>query len=1331
MQLKHLESYQNSVTDDLWALLHNCLKEGSWSRLLAYTKETLKSSDSLSRAFSLYDIYELALEYAIFREADSFIEASINHAEVVSHVNHSILFSCSRKFSDSLQEKAVAAMVNNLPEGFGSFANLERELTKITYSAKEQCTKSQFQSFSIPDADLKFIRQFLRNRNISLDKKIFSFRSWVYLYWHVAQHCTNNKQLIVELDQIFYACLPEDAESVFPVLGMLVAAYEVDKMESGYLRQLIASFLNRYNFNSDQIVLALESDEMSRHLLENIDLLATRIQPTHPAFSRYDILRQIITMQSDARTKFIIDNDGIITQITKPYRLFHDFRTQYLTPANKRALLAWYIQHSDFKFGAILNLEFASFDETLAVQYLTATHTALPHKPLTVLVSSKLRQKAKAITSLITRSDFQLSIDELVGALNHSIEAGDVDALTALLENTNIYEILKNYYTLDGDGYLSREERGTVLPTALAWYVRSDQFEELFSSYTEEQQKVLIKSIVRPGLDANRPTLHAYVMQSGNKKLIALFGGPEPRLMRQTEGKQYTAFIPDFWRNQKALSSLQKFQRQTVVKIAKKKSVYFRVDKATISEVAKSAAAACPIQLFHLLHQTDTANLQAILQASLLQIRQHTQGRSITGKYSAGLMPAQHGLGVLSLFCYFTKQPWGTGLQEGLALFSRENKNPSSGISFNLFQLLSENPQINFILIGPSHETPTKRLTIQGFMLESLPVEKEGLWTRKVKFNNPTQGLQRIAQVLFELVLDKLVSKLPGELQAEVIQRLTKPQTENDYKLARDLIDLLHLEWLVPGDIPLKFSYVDQVQYGAERYHLVKLRNLVMQGSESDVLRAIENEESIKRLSFVVTGIINIAIQRGFKQVVKTLTQRTKTNKPEIKIAYYPPEVYQIEAVIQQILEDPNNTRTYVTYLNSILTINTVRQLDSNRNCSHHAEMAKLHHALGIGNLIGQNALQIVLPDTLEVPIGEGGICSSLTAMRDKLLTYELATLLVSMQNRRYYQNHNGTFHPITGKGATNGTVALLPDRLFNDDGPYRINISYDITGKQLQLSTSRSNTLAFITTELQALLNISSEKVSINENVITITIPVTDLIAKLRRQAVFYNGINVLTEDGRLLLAYRHGKGLASSGGHHCDKYDRKGIVYSLRSEFGLALRNAKNLEQAIVMLNPTKKLEETGIFVVHEQDLTSIKEGQKVANFTADPDEFDRGSEVALTLTQMRGKKFYDVMPLESLSLYQLNLLKAYLRDSGHHWSVAINTEVETMLCNNVFYKVPKEFFGQMILVSETPLPDQLTEKFVCLESVDSKYVYQTDESPLAILNIMRNTSNLRLTC
>ena len=102
---------------------------------------------------------------------------------------------------------------------------------------------------------------------------------------------------------------------------------------------------------------------------------------------------------------------------------------------------------------------------------------------------------------------------------------------------------------------------------------------------------------------------------------------------------------------------------------------------------------------------------------------------------------------------------------------------------------------------------------------------------------------------------------------------------------------------------------------------------------------------------------------------------------------------------MQLLLEDLNNDRVYVHYLNNILTIKATLKVNSNRGGAHHAEMAKLHYALGISNFQGKNALEIGLDNTVTIALGTNTRFQTLADVRDALLTYEVTTLLVPQQN--------------------------------------------------------------------------------------------------------------------------------------------------------------------------------------------------------------------------------------------------------------------------------------------------------------------------------------------
>ena len=275
---------------------------------------------------------------------------------------------------------------------------------------------------------------------------------------------------------------------------------------------------------------------------------------------------------------------------------------------------------------------------------------------------------------------------------------------------------------------------------------------------------------------------------------------------------------------------------------------------------------------------------------------------------------------------------------------------------------------------------------------------------------------------------------------------------------------------------------------GEETYSFVELREIAHNGEETDVLEAVRAFKDIELFPFVVHGMLRIAQRRNQNEVVKELYKIKSKWQQERNVVYYPNEVYQIESLVQLILEDLNSDRVYVHYSDDTLCINATLKQNSNRSGAHHAEMAKLHCALGIGDLIGKNALDIVLEDNFKLPVGVDHFFKSFSMVRDTLLTYELTTLLVSQQNIRYYLNNKGAFHPKTGKGAANGVIALLQERLFTDYGtPYQIQVHYDEHKNCMVVHTNRADTAQNIASTLQEVLTISPKKIVVDHNDIKI----------------------------------------------------------------------------------------------------------------------------------------------------------------------------------------------------------------------------------------------------
>jgi hypothetical protein len=134
----------------------------------------------------------------------------------------------------------------------------------------------------------------------------------------------------------------------------------------------------------------------------------------------------------------------------------------------------------------------------------------------------------------------------------------------------------------------------------------------------------------------------------------------------------------------------------------------------------------------------------------------------------------------------------------------------------------------------------------------------------------------------------------------------------------------------------------------------------------------------------------------------------------------------------------------------------------------------------------------------------------------------------------------------------------------------------------------------------------------------------------------------------------------------------------------------------------------------------------------FHADPEEFVPGSEAALTLAEMRGRHFYDVMPLAELCQYQLNVLKNYLNEyfpeEYKQIELNIDTHYDKAVGAQITHKIPSSTFGQITLTVIGKLPEQLQGIFEGMALSPTKItlnhsVYLFDSSPLAMRNAIAN--------
>ena len=112
------------------------------------------------------------------------------------------------------------------------------------------------------------------------------------------------------------------------------------------------------------------------------------------------------------------------------------------------------------------------------------------------------------------------------------------------------------------------------------------------------------------------------------------------------------------------------------------------------------------------------------------------------------------------------------------------------------------------------------------------------------------------------------------------------------------------------------------------------------------------------------------------------------------------------------------------------------------------------------------------------------------------------------------------------------------------------------------------------------------------------------------------------------------------------------------------------------------------------------------------------------------MRGKEFYDVMPIAELCQYQLKLLIDYLQETfpDNDNNIVITIDSNVTMCSEAtsLYKVPSQTFGQIKVVVKGKLNDAieqfLNEKGKLTEDSASGSTYIVEESPLIVIQILQ---------
>lgn len=1103
-----------------------------------------------------------------------------------------------------------------------------------------------------------FAIRILQNRTLSTKDIAWIMRAWVICYLDALAAQKEN----IGINDLFYRCLPKTSEGQILVLSTLVSRYVSTSENTGLIPEVVQSFLTHHLLKEQDILNVIGDPSTSALPLDVLIILLKRFNLKQSKYQHLQKVVDFMALPIAERGKYVCQHSRFLSERQLGSNL-HSSIWMSLTGENRRELIIWYIDHPKFEFGEKIKEVFCDYGEVILHRYLQANHTLLPSESLYSIVEKvESSDPHELIQTLLTRTNYTLQIRSVVKSLFVLFNRGHLKTIKVLLDHASVFALLKQYHKLAGDDCLPSLDRGTLLPTVIAWYIKHDKnYLELFHSVPKISCNEILKTNVHCSVDEKQRILRVYIIASGRMDIIKEVGDIAPRFVKMDINNSLTVYMPKLWENPRVQRSLHPIQQKFAIRFVERISshVKFNIIPTEIQEIAKTIVMVNEFKKLELVHQTHLDNFEAISEAGKIQSRFHIEEHPIHGTKSRGL-DERRNINWDSAFCYFTRKSVNPVINSGLTVFNDIQKIASVTVNFERF--LKANRFVNFCIVSPYPYSNVRKLKIsEDYVFSYNPSSiKKRATIYKIEFNQKN-ALKEIYQRLMELVLVLIIPNIPEPHRASVLKRLQSPQNKQDHQLAHDCIDLLSLEWLIPGDVNLHSAILEPSQKRPER------------------------------------------IARDH-------------------IIYYPNEIYEIESLVQLILEYLDKDQVYVHRTEKGVKIHSVLQKNSNRSGSHHAEMPKLHHALGLSNLAGKNSLDILLDDTLEVTIGENGQFPSLTAMRDALLTYELTTLCVTFQNEQFYLKNQGKFHPITGKGATNGTVALLPKRLFDKDF-WEIKVYSD--QHQVIVHTTPDGTLD-VQAALKTLLNLPVNLLERHNDELIIKLKPRDLIAKLRQTAIFYEGLNVVTEEGKFFLAERIGKGLATPGGHHGEKYSKKNVAYALQSEVGLRFKNPERLQEVVVQLKGIKTISKTGIYIIPANELNSLT--PKL--FTADNDEFVKDSETILTLTEMRGKKFYDVMPLSELCQYQLDQLQEFIKmkfpECYAYLTMTINKEVQV---ESGKYKIPSINFGRISITVSQGLHIDFINTLIeyrnsCLISNNSQITFETDTSPLQLIKLIQES-------
>lgn len=248
---------------------------------------------------------------------------------------------------------------------------------------------------------------------------------------------------------------------------------------------------------------------------------------------------------------------------------------------------------------------------------------------------------------------------------------------------------------------------------------------------------------------------------------------------------------------------------------------------------------------------------------------------------------------------------------------------------------------------------------------------------------------------------------------------------------------------------------------------------------------------------------------------------------------------------------------------------------------------------------------------------------NSLEQIRDKLLTYELETLLACLQRYDSFKAQGVFTTSVTGS-----KVALTDSRLIG----FKIATSINDKGIVIRVNEQKStDNCQWIVEQLATFLNLPKDKFAIIQNQIIIKQSVSELLTILAARRINYVGvITVSNETGDINLALRKNTneekdlGYSTEGGHNAFPYASiLGVIKQL-VEFGHVLR----IKDAWTSWERIHHSDDCELWLINNSTIQLTKNSAQYARqnnrpFWVDSFEFMRRTECSLSLYQIRNRQ------------------------------------------------------------------------------------------------------------